>query len=297
MEPKTLPNDKDAFIFGYCFGVNADHKITQAESKAFIELLKTRPELLEAKILISHRKSLSKLINVSEIWRSHCEKAEEVIYSILGVSKLEQAVAGAPLLQFDRPAPDKIKLTGANVVFTGEFHMGRTHAEEVGALLGANPQGSTNVDTEFVIVGSIPSPAWKFGKFGTKVARAIHLKERGSPILIISEDTFLSAIPKGLIDKVQTGSSPFKVEGFEIERLKRQVAGKTFVITGTLPTLSRERAFEVIELAGGKISGSVTSQTDYVVYGDEAGSKLEKARRLGVTAIDETMLLRLLKEN
>jgi DNA ligase (NAD+) len=71
-------------------------------------------------------------------------------------------------------------------------------------------------------------------------------------------------------------------------------SGKTFVLTGTLPTLGREQATEKIEAAGGKVSGSVSKKTHYVVAGEEAGSKLENAQKLGVPVIDEAGLLRLL---
>jgi DNA ligase (NAD+) len=74
------------------------------------------------------------------------------------------------------------------------------------------------------------------------------------------------------------------------------LAGKTFVITGTLPTLSREAATAKIEAAGGKASGSVSKKTHYVLAGEEAGSKLEKAKALGVPVIDEAEFLRMLQQ-
>ncbi len=73
--------------------------------------------------------------------------------------------------------------------------------------------------------------------------------------------------------------------------------GRTFVLTGTLPTLTREQARAMIEAAGGKVTGSVSKKTDYVVAGEEAGSKLAKARELGVAVIDEAGLRRLLGES
>ena len=70
--------------------------------------------------------------------------------------------------------------------------------------------------------------------------------------------------------------------------------GKAFVLTGTLPSLTREEATAKIEAAGGKVSGSVSRKTSYVLAGEEAGSKLDKARALGVPVIDEKEFLRLL---
>lgn len=74
------------------------------------------------------------------------------------------------------------------------------------------------------------------------------------------------------------------------------LTGKVCVLTGTLPTLSRDAASQLIQAAGGKVSASVSKKTDYVVAGAEAGSKLEKAQSFGVAIIDETQLLVLLAE-
>ena len=73
------------------------------------------------------------------------------------------------------------------------------------------------------------------------------------------------------------------------------LAGLTFVLTGTLPTMSRDEASALIKAAGGKVSGSVSSKTAYVVAGEAAGSKLTKAQNLGVKIIDEAELLEMLK--
>jgi DNA ligase (NAD+) len=80
------------------------------------------------------------------------------------------------------------------------------------------------------------------------------------------------------------------------ERVQRALAGKTFVLTGTLPTLTRDAAAEMIEAEGGKVSGSVSKKTDYVVAGDDAGSKLAKAQELNIPVIDEAGLFRLLNQ-
>ncbi len=80
----------------------------------------------------------------------------------------------------------------------------------------------------------------------------------------------------------------------EADTSPKPLAGKTFVLTGSLPTLEREDAKALIEAAGGKVSGSVSKKTHYVVAGDAAGSKLDKARELGVEVIDEAALKALL---
>jgi len=84
---------------------------------------------------------------------------------------------------------------------------------------------------------------------------------------------------------------------FEGEKKQRgtKLAEKTFVLTGTLPNLSRDEAKKMIEDAGGKVSGSVSKKTDYVVAGSDPGSKLDKARELKVPVVDEDGLLKLLR--
>jgi DNA ligase (NAD+) len=83
-----------------------------------------------------------------------------------------------------------------------------------------------------------------------------------------------------------------------LERHKKQrgtqLAGKTFVLTGSMARYSRDQAKKLIEDAGGRVSGSVSKKTDYVVAGEDAGSKLDKAKELGVSVIDETAMEELL---
>ena len=84
----------------------------------------------------------------------------------------------------------------------------------------------------------------------------------------------------------------------QIKAPKKPISGKlsgmTFVLTGTLPTLSRDDAKALIKAAGGDVSSSVSKATSYVVAGEEAGSKLEKAQELGVKVLDEAGLKKLL---
>jgi DNA ligase (NAD+) len=82
-----------------------------------------------------------------------------------------------------------------------------------------------------------------------------------------------------------------------IEKIQigNKLAGKSFVFTGTLPTLEREAAQEMVRKAGGEVSSSVSKNTTYLVAGESAGSKLDKARELGVTILTEDEFLKMLK--
>jgi DNA ligase (NAD+) len=94
---------------------------------------------------------------------------------------------------------------------------------------------------------------------------------------------------QALVERLRAAGLRFE---YEIRRKTGgPLRGLTFVLTGTLPNLSREEAARVIESAGGKVTGSVSRKTSYVVAGEEAGSKLDKARTLGVPVIDERQLL------
>jgi DNA ligase (NAD+) len=100
---------------------------------------------------------------------------------------------------------------------------------------------------------------------------------------------------RDLIERLRKAGVNFKSELFKPEAQAGPLAGKTFVLTGTLPNLKREETAAKIETAGGRVSGSVSKLTNYLVAGADAGSKLEKARKLGVKVLDEAALLKLLK--
>ena len=84
------------------------------------------------------------------------------------------------------------------------------------------------------------------------------------------------------------------MDAAEDETVDSVFSGKTIVVTGTLPTLGRKEAQELIERCGGKASGSVSKKTDYVLAGENAGSKLVKAQELGISIISEEEFLAML---
>jgi DNA ligase (NAD+) len=96
-----------------------------------------------------------------------------------------------------------------------------------------------------------------------------------------------------LVERLRAAGLKMEEEG-PLPGTEGPLVGRTFVLTGTLPDISREKATEMIEAAGGKVTGSVSKKTDFVVAGAEPGSKLAKAESLGVDVIDKDALMALL---
>jgi DNA ligase (NAD+) len=107
-------------------------------------------------------------------------------------------------------------------------------------------------------------------------------------------DYFASPAGKKVLARIRELGIKPENEKINVARPEGLFAGKTFVLTGTLPTMTREEATAKIEAAGGKVTGSVSQKTDFVLAGAEAGSKLEKAQQLGVKILDEKEFLKML---
>jgi DNA ligase (NAD+) len=102
-------------------------------------------------------------------------------------------------------------------------------------------------------------------------------------------DWFSRETNRGVVDKLKAAG--VRTEAQKVEAQGPQpLDGLTFVITGTLPSMSREQATGFIESRGGKVTGSVSGNTDYLLAGERAGSKLDRAQKLGVPVIDEAGL-------
>jgi DNA ligase (NAD+) len=149
--------------------------------------------------------------------------------------------------------------------------------EEVGYVTGRNlAQHFRIIDA---LVDATPEQIAEVPGVGPKMAESIHAQ--------LADDQM-----RALIADLRALGLNFEQEGAPPG--EGPLAGKTFVLTGTLPSLTREHAAERIVGAGGRVTSSVSKKTDYVVAGDSPGSKLEKAERLGVDVVDEPGLLELL---
>ncbi|MEP0858213.1 NAD-dependent DNA ligase LigA [Trichocoleus sp. DQ-U1] len=113
-------------------------------------------------------------------------------------------------------------------------------------------------------------------------------------------DWFQVPANQTLIDRLKAAGLQLAAEvetpSTESRSVPSPLQGKTFVITGTLPTLKRDEAKALIEKAGGKVTGSISAKTDYLLVGEDAGSKLEKAEALGITQLSEAELLEIVED-
>jgi DNA ligase (NAD+) len=185
---------------------------------------------------------------------------------LLGLDRVGDKTAQALLDQIERSKQAGLArvLLGLGIRFVGERTAGllAAHFGSIDALMTATEEELTAVN-----------------EVGPKVAEAI-------------AEFFAEPRNVKLVENL-------KAAGVAMTAEKRvtttTLEGLTFVLTGTLPTLTREQAKEKIEAAGGKVSSSVSKKTSYVVAGEEAGSKLEKAASLGVKVLDEAGLMSLLE--
>lgn len=130
--------------------------------------------------------------------------------------------------------------------------------------------------------------------FKASAEQLVEAEDIGEVIARSLAQWFSDSHNRNLVDRLRKAGLNFKSELYQPQAAAGPFKGKTFVLTGTLPNLKREEAAAKIEAAGGKVSGSVSKKTDYVVAGEEAGSKLDKAKTLGVKIIGEAELLRML---
>ena len=152
--------------------------------------------------------------------------------------------------------------------------------EEVGFVTGRNlAQRFRTIDA---LLAASPEEIEQTSGVGPKMAQKIHQQLAEPPMRALVEDLRCAGVSMAL-EGPPPGEGP--------------LAGTTFVLTGTLPDLTREQATERIESAGGRVASGVSKKTDYVVAGAAPGSKLEKAERLKVAVLDEAGLLALLPES
>jgi len=197
--------------------------------------------------------------NVADIYRLRLEQLMDL--ERMGKKSAEKILAN---INASRNQPLPRVLNGLGIPFVGE-RTGELLAETFGDM--------------DVIANASEEDLQRAEEVGPKVSQSIRR-------------FFEEQHNRELVDRLREEGLQFKYTSKR--KAGGALTGMTFVLTGTLPTLSREEAKERIEAAGGRVSGSVSKKTHYVVAGEEAGSKLDKARELKVPVIDENALLEMI---
>lgn len=214
----------------------------------------------------------------------------------LGDKLVEQLVEGGVV----KTLPDLYRL--GLVALTALERMGEKSAQNLLAGLEKSKQTTLprflyGLGIRHVGESTARDLARHFGKLDAimdaSVERLLEVPDVG-PIVAESVHTFFAqAHNREVVEQLRACGLTWE-ESEPAAQAPKPLAGKTIVLTGTLPTLSRDEAKDLLEAAGAKVAGSVSKKTDYVVAGAEAGSKLDKARELGIAVLDEHGLKELL---
>jgi hypothetical protein len=277
-------------LLGICKGVVADGSVNEAELRFIVSWVEAHPTLGSTWPCCQIAERIESALADAELTAEEANEIGAFLRAIVAPvqdpAELHFRTATLPL---DAPTTP-IEFLGKRFCFTGTFAMGHRgvcadQTEERGAIVVPSP----TQELDYLVVGAFRTEAWIHSTHGRKIERAVELRAMFGRLKIVGEEVWMQGLrkaPRSLPPVPERIDVPAPVQGV--------FTGKTFVLTGTLPTLSREEASAKVEAAGGKVSGSVSKKTSYVLAGEEAGSKLEKARALGVAVIDEAEFLALL---
>lgn len=279
-------------LLGVCKGVIADDRVNEEELRFISGWIKAHPTLGSTWPCQPIGERIDAALQDGELSGEEAAEISAFLRSIVApVPHPTEQHLRSSLLPLDSPAPP-IRFPGMSFCFTGTFVAGsRGVCADATERRGAIVLPNVTLELDYLVVGEFRTEAWIHSTHGRKIERAVELRTQHGRIKIVSEAMWAQAL---LVAPPALPPSPM---GVVLEFPSAGVlAGKTFVLTGTLPALSREEATALIEGAGGKVAGSVSKKTSYVLAGEEAGSKLAKARELGVPVIDEAELRRMLGE-
>lgn len=276
-------------LIGICAGISADGIINKEEVDFICSWLdKNR----EATTCFPGDILVSRLRDMLDDGVLDAEESAELL-SLLRESSGQQfspsVTASSATLPFDDPPP-AVEFTDRTFVFSGIFAFGsRAACENAVRARGGDAHPKVTERTNYVVVGSAANPEWKHASFGTKILRAIEIKKSGLPIALITEDHWAEAI----VDTPEAADTKHTLQGAPSETLER----KRFLFTGILYGISRATAERWVESLGGLVVGSVSTKLDYVVYGYDPGTKLERALARGIPALDRDAFLRIVGRN
>jgi NAD-dependent DNA ligase len=266
-------------MLGLVKGILSDGVVNEKETLALRNWLKAHPDVREKWPGEALSEKLQGIFADGVITREECEDLRDTLSQMVGgeagIIGGENAATSLPL---DVPAP-KIVFRDQVFVFTGKFAFGpRSACEEITLDAGGICEENVARRTNYLVIGTLGSRDWIQTPYGRKIEKAVEYKTEGQKIYIICEDHWAASLPKH-----EGGTSP--------------LSGKTIVLTGTLPSLSRDEASDLIRKAGGSVTSSVSKNTNYVLAGESPGSKYDKAQELEIPILTEEQFLKMINKS
>jgi NAD-dependent DNA ligase len=199
-------------------------------------------------------------------------------------------------LPLDVPPPT-VSLASSGFCFTGKFDYGTRQECHLAVIsAGAFVHRYPTCETHYLVIGELGSRDWIHSNSGRKIERAIEIRTAGHPLKLIAEAHWCACLSDALkrrrdvaVDHREASPTVSRtvLPITSPARENQPLAGQTIVITGTMEQFDRKELEEMIVKLGGKASGSVSKKTSFVIAGESAGSKLDKAKALGVEVITE----------
>ena len=275
-------------LIGICRGVLADGVLVIEEARFLLNWLRKNPPVCRTFAGERLCEVLESALADDQMSADEEDALVDVLLRFIGGTPQSRTdLSYSTRLPLDEPPP-QVSVCGRYFCFTGKFIFGtRQQCESRIGVAGGQIHKYPRLDTAYLVVGEIGSRDWIHSNSGRKIERAIELRQRGATIGIISEGHWDSAcahcqpasnVVAGAVDIQTTYEVPSH----------QPLAGKTVVITGTLARFDRKEIEDLIVKLGGKASGSVSKKTSFVVAGESAGSKLDKAKELNIEVLSES---------
>ncbi|MEX2176570.1 MAG: BRCT domain-containing protein [Pirellulaceae bacterium] len=281
-------------LIGIARGVLADGRLVIEEARFLLDWLSRNEPVRRDFFGATLFNSLDRVLHDEELSAEEEDSLFGLLLRFVGpLPEPTREVSYSSSLPLDDPPP-LIEIVTNNFCFTGKFQSGsRTHCQSVVIAAGGEIHKYPVFATHYLVVGDLGSRDWIHSTSGRKIERAIEIRSQGHPLRIVAECHWCDCL-ESVNDSRRAKSSRIVSPAALSQSATMPLSGKTIVVTGTLKNYSREEIQEAIQMHGGRAGSSVSKKTDFVLAGEEAGSKLEKATKLGVAVITEEEFERLI---
>lgn len=276
---KRISNRQVDELIGLARGLCADQIINLAEVEFLQKWLAFNTSISNEPMIATLYERVSEVLSDGAVSEDECAQLFSTLNAFSNTDfELGEAMKSSKL-PLCHPAP-LLRFIDRSYCFTGKFQFGARQnchdaVVERGGVIAALTQ-----QTDVLVIGYYATESWKHSAYGDKIRRAVEMREYGVPIAIVSEEHWTQSL-----DEYDPETPGYKA--YNDAHVTQEVLGKVVVFTGSLERFTRAEAQQQAERYGAKVSGIVSGNTDLVVAGPGAGSKLKKAAAFGIRVIDE----------